>query len=43
MKFAAMTGVRPITETCPLEKAQEASDRMISNKARFRLVLTTGN
>ena len=43
MKFAAMTGVRPMTETFPLEKAQEAYDRMISNKARFRVVLTTGN
>jgi D-arabinose 1-dehydrogenase-like Zn-dependent alcohol dehydrogenase len=43
MKFAAMTGVRPMTETFPLEKAQEAYDRMISNQARFRVVLTTGN
>ena len=43
MKFAAMTGVRPMTETFPLDKAQEAYDRMISNKARFRAVLTTGN
>jgi D-arabinose 1-dehydrogenase-like Zn-dependent alcohol dehydrogenase len=43
MKFAAMTGVRPMTETFPLERAQEAYDRMISNKARFRVVLTTGN
>ena len=43
MKFAAMTGVRPMTETFPLEKAAEAYDRMISNKARFRVVLTTGN
>jgi D-arabinose 1-dehydrogenase-like Zn-dependent alcohol dehydrogenase len=43
MKFAAMTGVRPMTETFPLEQAQEAYDRMISNKARFRVVLTTGH
>jgi len=43
MKFAAMTGVRPMTETFPLEQAQEAYDRMISNNARFRVVLTTGN
>jgi D-arabinose 1-dehydrogenase-like Zn-dependent alcohol dehydrogenase len=43
MKFAAMTSVRPMTETFPLEKAQEAYDRMISNNARFRVVLTTGN
>ena len=43
MKFSAMTGVRPMTETFPLEKAQDAYDRMMSNKARFRVVITTGN
>ena len=43
MKFSAMTGVRPMTETFPLEKAQEAYDRMMSNKARFRVVITMGN
>jgi D-arabinose 1-dehydrogenase-like Zn-dependent alcohol dehydrogenase len=43
MKFSATNGVRPMTETFPLEKAQEAYDRMMSNKARFRVVLTTGN
>ena len=43
MKFSAMTGVRPMIETFPLEEAQEAYDRMMSNKARFRVVITTGN
>ena len=43
MKFAAMTGVRPMTETFPLEQAPAAYDRMISNTARFRVVLTTGH
>jgi D-arabinose 1-dehydrogenase-like Zn-dependent alcohol dehydrogenase len=43
MRFSAMTGVRPMTETFPLEKASEAYDRMMSNKARFRVVLTMGN
>lgn len=43
MRFSAMTGVRPMTETFPLEKATEAYDRMMSNKARFRVVITTGN
>ena len=43
MSFSAMTGVHPMTETFPLEKAQEAYDRMMSNKARFRVVITTGN
>jgi D-arabinose 1-dehydrogenase-like Zn-dependent alcohol dehydrogenase len=43
MRFSAMTGVRPMTETFPLEKAEEAYERMMSNKARFRVVLATGN
>jgi D-arabinose 1-dehydrogenase-like Zn-dependent alcohol dehydrogenase len=43
MKFSAATGVRPMIETFPLEKAQEAYDRMLGNKARFRVVITTGN
>ena len=43
LKFSAMTGVRPMIETFPLEKAQDAYDRMMSNKARFRVVITTGN
>jgi D-arabinose 1-dehydrogenase-like Zn-dependent alcohol dehydrogenase len=43
MRFSALTGVRPMTETFPLEKAQEAYDWMMSNKARFRVVITTGN
>jgi D-arabinose 1-dehydrogenase-like Zn-dependent alcohol dehydrogenase len=30
-------------ETYPLERADEAYERMMSNKARFRVVLTTGN
>jgi D-arabinose 1-dehydrogenase-like Zn-dependent alcohol dehydrogenase len=41
MKFAALTGVRPMIETMPLERAQEAYDRMMSGAARFRMVLTT--
>jgi D-arabinose 1-dehydrogenase-like Zn-dependent alcohol dehydrogenase len=43
MKFSAMSGVRPRMETFPFEKAPEAYDRLMSNKARFRVVLTTGN
>ena len=39
MRFSAMTGVRPMTETFPLEQAAEAYDRMLSNKARFRVVI----
>ena len=42
MRFSAMSGVRPMTEVFPLERATEAYERMMSNKARFRVVLTTG-
>ncbi|MDB4965617.1 MAG: Alcohol dehydrogenase GroES domain protein [Myxococcales bacterium] len=42
MAFSMMTGVRPMTETFPLERAAEAYERMLSNKARFRVVLTMG-
>jgi D-arabinose 1-dehydrogenase-like Zn-dependent alcohol dehydrogenase len=40
LKFAVLTGVRPMIETYPLEKAAEAYARMLSGKARFRVVLT---
>ncbi|MEY9951008.1 alcohol dehydrogenase catalytic domain-containing protein [Leifsonia sp. EB34] len=40
LRFAARTGVRPMIETYPLENAAEGFDRMMSGKARFRVVLT---
>jgi len=40
LHFAELTGVRPMIETCPLEKAAEAHARMMSGKAQFRVVLT---
>jgi D-arabinose 1-dehydrogenase-like Zn-dependent alcohol dehydrogenase len=40
LRFAELTGVRPMTETYPLEKAGEAYARMMSGKAQFRVVLT---
>ncbi|GAA4044137.1 alcohol dehydrogenase [Arthrobacter methylotrophus] len=40
LRFAALTGVRPMVETYPLEKAAEGFDRMMSGRARFRVVLT---
>jgi D-arabinose 1-dehydrogenase-like Zn-dependent alcohol dehydrogenase len=40
MKFSAMTGVRSMNEIYPLERAAEAYERMLSGKARFRVVLT---
>lgn len=39
MDFAARTGVRPMVETRPLSEAAEAYERMMSGKARFRVVL----
>jgi len=40
LRFAELTGVRPMIEKYPLEKAGEAYARMISGKAEFRVVLT---
>jgi D-arabinose 1-dehydrogenase-like Zn-dependent alcohol dehydrogenase len=40
LRFAEMTGVRPMIEKYPLEKAGEAYARMMSGKAEFRVVLT---
>lgn len=42
LNFSAMTGVKPLIEKYPLEKAAEAYARMLSGKARFRVVLETG-
>lgn len=42
MAFSALAGVRPMIEEFPLERAAEAYERMMSGKARFRVVLTTG-
>lgn len=40
LRFSVLTGVRPMIEKYPLEKAAEAYERMRSGKARFRVVLT---
>jgi D-arabinose 1-dehydrogenase-like Zn-dependent alcohol dehydrogenase len=40
LRFAELTGVRPMIETYPLERAAEAYTRMLSGKAEFRCVLT---
>jgi D-arabinose 1-dehydrogenase-like Zn-dependent alcohol dehydrogenase len=39
LRFAELTGVRPMIETYPLEKAGEAYARMLSGDAQFRVVL----
>ena len=40
LRFSELTGVRPMIETYPLEKAAEAYARMLSGDAQFRVVLT---
>jgi D-arabinose 1-dehydrogenase-like Zn-dependent alcohol dehydrogenase len=40
LNFSAQTGVRPMIERYPLEKAAEGFDQMMSGRARFRAVLT---
>jgi D-arabinose 1-dehydrogenase-like Zn-dependent alcohol dehydrogenase len=40
LRFSELTGVRPMIETYPLERAAEAYARMMSGKAQFRVVLT---
>jgi alcohol dehydrogenase/propanol-preferring alcohol dehydrogenase len=42
LAFSALSDVRPMIETRPLEQASEAYERMMSGDARFRMVLTTG-
>jgi D-arabinose 1-dehydrogenase-like Zn-dependent alcohol dehydrogenase len=39
MAFAARSGIEPMVETFPLAKAEEAYARMMTGKARFRVVL----
>ena len=42
LKFSALAGVKSMNETYPLEKAEDAYNRMMSGAARFRVVLTMG-
>ena len=43
LSFSALSGVRSMNEIFPLERASEAYGLMMSGKARFRAVLTTGH
>jgi D-arabinose 1-dehydrogenase-like Zn-dependent alcohol dehydrogenase len=43
LAFSALTNVRSMNEIFPLERAAEAYEHMMSGKARFRAVLTTGH
>ena len=40
LRFAELTGVRPMIEKYPLARAAEGYARMMSGKAEFRVVLT---
>lgn len=40
LAFSALSGVKPVIEEYPLSRAAEAYDRMMSGKARFKVVLT---
>jgi len=40
LNFSLLTGVRAMSEVCPLARAAEAYAHMMSGKARFRAVLT---
>jgi filamentous hemagglutinin family protein len=42
LAFSALAGVRSMNENFPLERVQEAYERMMSGQARFRVVLTMG-
>jgi D-arabinose 1-dehydrogenase-like Zn-dependent alcohol dehydrogenase len=41
LDFSVLSNIRPLIETYPLERAAEAYERMMSGRARFRVVLTT--
>ena len=43
LAFSVMSGVRSMNEIYPFEKVNEAYERMMSGKARFRAVITMGS
>jgi D-arabinose 1-dehydrogenase-like Zn-dependent alcohol dehydrogenase len=42
LAFSALSGVRSMNEVFPLEDVEEAYEKMMSGKVRFRSILTTG-
>lgn len=42
LRFTSLTGLRPMIERYPPDKAAEAYDQRISARARFRVVLIMG-
>jgi D-arabinose 1-dehydrogenase-like Zn-dependent alcohol dehydrogenase len=43
LAFSVLSSIRAVIETYPLARAAEAYERMMSGKARFRVVLTMEN
>jgi len=43
LRFSALSGVEPMIETVPLQQAAAAYAKMMSGKARLRMVLVTNN
>jgi D-arabinose 1-dehydrogenase-like Zn-dependent alcohol dehydrogenase len=43
LDFSVLANIRPMIEAYPLERASEAYERMMSGKARFRVILTMDN
>jgi propanol-preferring alcohol dehydrogenase len=43
LRFSALSGVSAMIETVPLDQAAAAYAKMMSGKARFRMVLVTKN
>jgi D-arabinose 1-dehydrogenase-like Zn-dependent alcohol dehydrogenase len=43
MAFSILHDILPMTETVPLDRADEAYQKMLAGKARFRMVLTPPN
>jgi propanol-preferring alcohol dehydrogenase len=41
LRISVLSGVAPMIETMPLERAAEAYAKLMAGKARFRMVLTT--
>ena len=42
LTFSVLSGVRSMNETYSVDRVTEAYDRMVSGKARFRVVLNIG-
>jgi len=41
LEFAALHNITPMVETMPLSQINEAMDKLLANKARYRIVLTS--